>query len=165
MLKWRRVVWPCNPTSNRPGLIFSLKSTSVVRFIRYWVNNTKDDDQQFDLDLWQCDQKINRGHLLPRGIHFTKFGNFLANGSGDIEQRTLHKDQQFDLGQCDKKINKGHLLPRSIHWTKFATCQKRGPENPEILSGHQLTLTFDHVTWKSIGNIYSLGASTQDWQL
>ena len=26
-------------------------------------------DQQSDLDLWLCDLKINRGHLLPMGFH------------------------------------------------------------------------------------------------
>ena len=35
-------------------------------------------EQQFDLDLWRCDLIINREHQLSRGIHCTKFGNFLA---------------------------------------------------------------------------------------
>ena len=38
-------------------------------------------DQQFDLDLWSCGLEIDRGHLhvVPTGIHCTKFGNFQAN--------------------------------------------------------------------------------------
>ena len=37
-------------------------------------------DQRFDLDLWPWDLKINRKHLLSKGIHCTKFGNFQAKG-------------------------------------------------------------------------------------
>ena len=37
--------------------------------------------QQFYLELWPCDFRINRDHLLPRGIHCTKFGNFQAESS------------------------------------------------------------------------------------
>ena len=32
-------------------------------------------DQQFDLDVWPRDLKINRHHLLPRGAHCTNFGH------------------------------------------------------------------------------------------
>ena len=71
----------------------------------------------FDLDLWTCDLKINRDHLLIEGNPYTKFGIDQVKGSKDIE--------------------------RTTHW-----AEKIG-----------LTLTFDHVTWKSIGIICSLRAT------
>ena len=46
-------------------------------------------DQLFDLDLLPRDLKINRGHLLHRGINCTKFSNFQAKGSKDIEWTPL----------------------------------------------------------------------------
>ena len=46
-------------------------------------------NQQCDLVLCPCDLKINRGPLLPRDIHYAKFGNFQAKGSKDIKQTTF----------------------------------------------------------------------------
>ena len=34
--------------------------------------------KNFTPDLWPCDLKINRDHLLSKGIHCTKFGKFQA---------------------------------------------------------------------------------------
>ena len=45
---------------------------------------------------WPCDLKINRGHLLPRGIHNTKFGNFHAKGSKDWANITWSTDRPTD---------------------------------------------------------------------
>ena len=47
--------------------------------------------QQFDFDLWPCDLKINRGYKLFKGIHYTKFNNFLVMGSWDIEPTTFER--------------------------------------------------------------------------
>ena len=71
-------------------------------------------EEWFDLDLWSCDLKINRDHLLIEGNPCTKFGIDQVKRSKDIE--------------------------RTTHWAR-----KSG-----------LTLTFENVTWKSIGIIYSL---------
>ena len=46
-------------------------------------------DQQNDFDLWSCDLKINRKHLISRDIHCTQFCNFQAKGSKDIERTLL----------------------------------------------------------------------------
>ena len=40
---------------------------------------------EFILDLWPCILNINRGHLLARGIPYTIFRIFPANGSRDFE--------------------------------------------------------------------------------
>ena len=84
---------------------------------RYWANNTVGWEELFDLDLWTCDLKINRDHLLINGNPCTKFGIDQVNESKDIERTTQ-------------------------------LAEKSG-----------LTLTFEHVTSKSIGIIYSLRAT------
>ena len=113
-------------------------------------------DLQFDLDLWSCDFKINRSHILPRDINFTTFKQ------RDQERKHLFKDQQFDLdlSPCDLKINRSHLLPRDINCTKFGHFQAKGSRywaDYIISKTSSLILTFDHVTSKSIRVIYSLG--------
>ena len=70
----------------------------------------------FDLDLWTCNLKINRDHIIIKGNFCTKFGIDQVKGSKDIDRTTQWSDK----------------------------------------SG--LTLTFEHVTWKSTGIIYSLRA-------
>ena len=81
------------------------------------MDNTLGWKEWFDLDLWTCDLKFNRDHLLIECNPCTKFGIDQVMGSKDIEQTT----------QCAEK------------------------------SG--LTLTFEHVTWKSIEIIYLLRAT------
>ena len=75
-------------------------------------------EELFDLDLWTCDLKINRDHLLIEGNTCTKFGIDQVKGSKDIERTT-------------------HSTGKSV-----------------------LTLTFEHVTWKSLRIIYSLRATS-----
>ena len=89
----------------------------VTTGLKYIVDNTLGSKEYFDLDLWTCDLKINRDHLLIEGNPYTKFGIDQVKGSKDIE--------------------------RTTQW-----AEKSG-----------LTLTFEHVTWKSIGIIYSLRAT------
>ena len=74
-------------------------------------------EEWVDLDLWTCDLKINRDHLLIEGKPCIKFGINQVKGSEDIK--------------------------RTTQWS-----EKSG-----------LTLTFEHVTWKSIGIIYSFRAT------
>ena len=91
-------------------------STEGVK--RFWADNTLGSKEWFDFNLWTCDLKINRDHLLNGGKPCTKFGIDQVKGSKDIE--------------------------RTKHWAR-----KSG-----------LTLTFEHVTWKSIGIIYSFRATS-----
>ena len=56
---------------------------------RYSVDNTVDWEEWFDLDLWTCDLKINRDHLLIEGNPYTKFGIDQVKGSKDIERKTF----------------------------------------------------------------------------
>ena len=83
-------LWPCNLKINR--VIYSLGASTVPSLTTPKQMGQKIlsrkhffKDQQFNLDLWPCALKVNRGHLLPRGINCTRFGNFQAKGSRDIE--------------------------------------------------------------------------------
>ena len=64
---------------------------------------------------------------------------------------------------CDLKIDRDHLLIEGNPCTKFDIDQVKGSKDIEQttqwaeMSG--LTLTFEHVTSKSIGIIYSLRAT------
>ena len=93
-------------------------------------------------------------------IHCSKFGDFQAKGSKDIEQTTFYQRPSVKPWPLtsDFKINRGHLLPSGIHCTKFCNFHQR---DQKILSWKtsSLTLTFDHVTSK-LRLIYSIGAPT-----
>ena len=54
-------------------------------------------DQKFDLDLWLCDLKIIKEHVVSRGIHHTKFGNFQRKVLKDMERTShgLHTDRKM----------------------------------------------------------------------
>ena len=110
-------------------------------------------DLQFDLDLWPCDLKINRDHLLLRSIHYTKFGDFQGKGSNDIEQTMIFKDQQFDLDlrPHDIKIIRGHLLHRVIDCTMFGNCLM-----PPCVSSRSNVWAVKHtMSWKTSISITS----------
>ena len=92
MVWWRSVVWPCpcDPKSNMDNFLFKVNQYSKfynhhAKDHKTRVDNTWDENQQIDLDLWTCDLNINTGHLLSKGISCTKFGNFLSKESSDIE--------------------------------------------------------------------------------
>ena len=55
----------------------------------YKVDDTLVSKDQFDLDLWTCDLKINRDHILSEGNPCTKYGIDQVKGSKDID-RTTH---------------------------------------------------------------------------
>ena len=68
-----------------------------------------------DLNLWTCDLKINRDHLLIVRNPCTKFGIDQVKGSKDIE-RTTHWAQEWfdlDLWTCDLKP-----IWSSAHWAQ-----------------------------------------------
>ena len=78
-------LWPCNLKINR--VIYSLGAstvqsltTSKQRGQKIYLFKTSSSNLTFDPDF-----KVNRGHLHPRGINCTSFGNFQAKGSRDIE--------------------------------------------------------------------------------
>ena len=64
---------------------------------------------------------------------------------------------------CDLKINRDHLLIEVNPYTKFGIDQVKGSKDIERTTQWAeksgLTLTFEHVTSKSIGIIYSLRAT------
>ena len=122
----RRVVWPWLlnmwPENQKGSSTFWVQPLHQVWYWssegvkRYWADNSVGWKELFDLDLWTCDLKINRDHLLIDGNPCTKFGIDQVKGSKDME--------------------------RTTQW-----AEKSG-----------LTLTFEHMTWKLIGIIYSLEA-------
>ena len=92
-----------------------------------------------------------------------------------ISKQLVHKilnlqhwddDQQIDLDlwPCGLKSNGKYPLTKGIHCSKFGNFKAKGWKDIEwttfVYRLEVLTLTFDHVTWKSIGSIYLLGAST-----
>ena len=109
----------------------------------------------FDLDLWPTDLKINRDHLLIKDYLPTKF-----EASGAKCSRVIREtDMTFDLGPSDLTINRDHLLIKDYLPTKFEAC---GAKRCWVIRCTRfgrltwpLTLTFDLLTWLSIGIIYS----------
>ena len=73
----------------------------------------------------------------------------------------------LDLWTCDLKINSNHLLIEDNPCAKFGIDQLKGSKDIERTTRWTeksgLTLTFEHVTWKSIGIIYSLRAPSLVW--
>ena len=78
---------------------------------RYWADNTLGSREWFDLDLWTCDLKINRDHLLIEVNHCTKFGFDQVKGSKYIERTTLglQTDRPTDIATdrtTDRQLQK-----------------------------------------------------------
>ena len=69
----------------------------------------------------------------------------------------------LDLWTCDLKINMDHLLIEGNSCTKISNDQVKGSNDIERTTQWAeksgLTLTFEHVNWKSIGIIYLLRAT------
>ena len=79
---------------------------------------------------------------------------------------TTHWTQEWfdlDLWTCDLIINMDHLLTGRNPRTKFGIDQVKGSKDIKWTTDRAeksgLTLTFEHVTWKSIEIIYSLRAT------
>ena len=94
----RRVVWPwpLNMWPENQGSsthwgqpLYQVWYWSSEGVKRYWADNTVGWEELFDLDLWTCDLKINRDHLLIEGNPCTKFSINQVKGSKDIEWTTL----------------------------------------------------------------------------
>ena len=97
-LKWGPALWPWSFGRVTWKLILKLlRVTSVLSLATFKQRGQKIlsgqhfyKDQQFDLDLWQCDLKIDRGHLPSRGIHYTKSSFFQER----LGLQTIPTDQQ-----------------------------------------------------------------------
>ena len=78
---------------------------------------------------------------------------------------TVGREEWFDLDlcTCDLKINRDLLLIGCNPFTKFGIDQVKVSKDIERTTQWAeksgLTITFEHVTWKSIGIIYSLRAT------
>ena len=112
----------------------------------------------FDLDLWPTDLNFNRDHLLIKDYLPTKF-----EASGAKCSRVMHKvwetDMTFDLRPTDLTIHRDHVLIKDYLPTKF---EASGAKRCWVISCTRfgrltwpLTLTFELLTWLSIGIIYS----------
>ena len=81
------------------------------------------------------------------------------------KDNTLGSKEWFDLGlwRCYLKLNSDHLLIGCNPWTKYGIDLVKGSKDIERRTQwgekSDLTLTFEHVTWKSKEIIYSLGAT------
>ena len=112
--------------------------------------------QCFDLDLWKS---IGIIYSLRATLHQVWFDQ--VKGSKYIAWTIQWFD--LDLWTCDLKINRDHLLIEGNPCTKFGINQVKGSKDIEQTrqwaekSG--LTLTFEHVTWKSRGIIFLLRAT------
>ena len=113
----------------------------------------------FDLDVWPTDLEINRGYLLIKEYLPTKFG---ASGANIFELPVAQGEVNWhDLWPwpTDLKINRGHVLIQDYLPTKFKAS---GAKRSWVISytrwsrlAWPLTLTFDLLTWISIGVMYS----------
>ena len=130
----------------------------------------------FDNDLWINDLNINRGHLLIKDYLPTKFEASGAKHSWVISCTRLRDTdiptyRPTDRPTCAKQyaqpfskggggiINRGHLHIKDYLPTKFEAF---GAKHSWVISctrwsrlAWPLTLTFDLLTWISIGVIYS----------
>ena len=107
----------------------------------------------FHLDLWPTDLKIDRGHLLIKDYLPTKFEASEEKHSWVISCMTF----DLDLWHTDLNINRDHLLIKDYLPTKFEASEAK---HSWVISctrwsklAWPLTLTFDILTWISIGVI------------
>ena len=83
-LTFEHVTWKSKESSTHWGQPLH----QVIDLVK-WSKDIERTTQWFDLDLWTCDLKINRDHLLIQGNPCTKFGIDQMKGSKDIERTTL----------------------------------------------------------------------------
>ena len=81
-------LWPCDLNILLASIVWSL-GTFQYRGQEILSGQHLFKDQQFDLDLWIQNQ-LWVTFSIPRGIHGTKFGNFQAKGSKDIDNLSIY---------------------------------------------------------------------------
>ena len=143
-------------TWNSIGNIYSLMPNHWSKFsnhqqgsFKYWSDNIFFKDQQFDLHLWPRGLNIIRGHLLSRGIPCTKFGNFPAKGSTDIEHTSFIPRPSvwpWPLAMCPK-IQYGSSTLYIIHCTKFGNLPSKGSRDIEQASFAQRPAVWPWTMW------------------
>lgn len=113
--------------------------------------------------LWPCDLKINRDHILSlEGITVSSLVTFHHRGHKIFRVENTW-DQQFNLRKWTGKLKlkREHLLLDGNYCTKFGSFQAKRAKDIEHstfgIETSSLTLTFNHMAWKSIGVITSLG--------
>ena len=142
---WTRNICPPRCTTYWAQPMHQVWYWSSERVKRYWADNTLCSKERFDLDLWTCDLKINRKHLLIEGNPCIKFGIDQVRGSKDIERTTQWAEKtgfDFDLWTFDLKINRDHLLIKGNPCIKFGIDKWRGQK---IFSGQHSGLR--RVVW------------------
>ena len=117
----------------------------------------------FDLDLWPTDLNIDRDHLLTKD-YLPTVPSLKLLGQSVLELSVAQgevnwHDLWLDRWPTDLKISKDHLLTKDYLPTKF---EASGAKRSWVISctrwsklAWPLTLTFDLMTWISIGIIYS----------
>ena len=159
----------CSPWCKIQGYLLCRNKTcpkQVDKGLRYIKWTTLGSKEWFDLDLWTCDLKINRDHLLIGRNFCTKFGIEQVKGSKDIEW-TIQWTQKSDLILTFEHVTwKSIGIIYSFRATpapSLVLIKWRGSKDIEWTTQWSqksgLTLTFEHVTWKTIGIIYSFGAT------
>ena len=131
---------------------FKLLGQSIVE-----LSAARGEEDWHDLWPWPPDLNINRGHLLIKDSLPTKFEASGAKHSWVISCTRWSRvawPLTFDLN-----INRGHLLIKDYLPTKFEASWAK---HSWVISctrwsrlAWPLTLTFDLLTWISIGVIYS----------
>ena len=114
------------------------------------------------LDRWSTDLNSNRDHLLIKEYLPTKFEGSGTKGPWVIcctRFGRLTWPFYLDLWHSDLNINRDHVLIQDYLPTKF---EASGAKRSWVISCTRygrltwpLTLTFDILTWISIGIIYS----------
>ena len=137
-----------------------IKNFPVKRVKKCWAINIFSNTSSLTLHLWPCNLKINRVIYSLGASTVLSLTTSKQRGQKILIRKHFFKGQQFnlDLWPCDFKVNRGHLLPRGI-WQLSSKGIKRYWVDNIFSKTNDLTLTFDHVTSKSIGVIYCFGAS------
>ena len=92
-----------------------------------------------ELDLWSHDLKINREHLLSKGIHCSKFSNYKVIEVLNIEQTTFFQKPAvwpWPLTSCPKNQRVIYFL-EAFTVPSLTTFQQR---SQEILKGQRQTV-------------------------
>jgi len=155
-------------TSIRAIILWSLKALGQ-RVLALLSGNSFYSSGHRDLDIWSTDPKSIGFFYSIRAIILW---SFKAQGLRVLEllsENGFHSSGHcdLDLWPTDPKINRGLQLNKSYHPMKFECLSLKGTR---VIEGKlfslfgSVTLTFDLLTPKSIGFLYSIRATTL-WSL
>ena len=148
--------------SSRTIYLPSLKLLGKA-FSSYQLHKVWETDVNFD--LWPTDLNINRDHLLMKYYPLTKFE---ASGISILELSVAQGEvdwHDLDLWPADLDIIRCHLLIRDYLPTKFEASVAKRSWVISCIRCSRLAwpLTFDLLTWISIGSSTHKGLSTGFW--